>query len=201
MTIKAREEAVRKTIHVLASLGAAGAVWWLPPLHAATLLAAGTLVALGVELARHTSGGFRTAFHSRLGPLLRDGEARRLTGATTLALGYTAAALLFPGLPTLLGILVAGVADAAAAVVGKRFGRTRYPGGKSLEGSLAFLVVVLPLVLTIAGLPLAGAILLALVLTAVEAPSLPVADNLYLPIVTAAAVQGAAALTGLTLFP
>lgn len=196
MTTTAREEALRKTVHVLLSLVAAAVVWWLPPLHAAILLAAATGVALSIELARRTSGRFGAAFHRYLGPLLRSRETRRLTGATTLSLGYTLPAVLFPGVPTLAGILVAGVADAAAAVVGKTVGRVRYPGGKSVEGSAAFLAVVLPLALVAPGLSWAVAVALALVLTALEALTLPVDDNLYLPLATAVAVHLAVLLQG-----
>lgn len=200
MATTAREEAIRKAIHIGASLLAAAAVWWLPHLHAAVLLAGGALVALGIELGRMTRPAFRLAFQRRLGPLLRDSETTRLTGATTLALGYTIAAVLFPGSPALIAILVAGVADAAAAVVGKRFGRIRYRGGKSVEGSVAFLVVVLPVVLLLTGLPLVTGLLLALIITALEAPTLAVADNLYLPLGTAAAVHLAGILTAMTFF-
>lgn len=201
MATTAREEAIRKAIHVGASLLAAAAVAWLPPLHAAALLAGGTLVALGIEVARLTRSTFAQAFQRALGPLLRDGEATRLTGATTLVLGYTSAAVLFPGAPALIGILVAGIADAIAAVVGKRFGRTRYPGGKSLEGSAAFLAVVLPiLLLLVPGLTLPVALILALALTVLEAPTLPLADNLYLPLAAAAAVVLTGTLTGMTFF-
>lgn len=201
MTTTPREEAVRKTLHVLVSLVAAAAVWRLPAAGAATLLAGATAVALSIEVARRASGRFGTIFQRRLGSLLRDREAGRLTGATTLAIGYTAAATLLPGTPALAGILVAGVGDAVAAVAGKRFGRLRYRGGKSVEGSLAFLVVVIAMAfLLLPGIHPVVAIGLALLLTALEALSLPVADNLYLPVATAAAVYGAALLTGMTFF-
>lgn len=201
MTTTVREEAIRKAIHVLVSLVAAGAVWWLPAPEAASLLAAATLVALTVEVGRRASGRFGELFQARLGPLLREREAGRLTGATTLAIGYTAAVVLLPGAPALAGILVVGVADAVAAVVGKRFGRLRYPGGKSMEGSLAFLLVVtailLPLLPGVYPVVVLGT---AAVLTAVEALTLPVDDNLYLPLVTASAVHVAFRLTGVTFF-
>ncbi len=200
MTTSVRGEATRKAVHLLVSLVAAAVVWLLPPLPAATIFAAATLVALGVEVARRASRPVAGFFDRRLGHLLRPGEGGRLTGATTLALGYTTAVVAFPGLPALTGILVAGVADAVAAVVGKRFGRHRYRGGKSLEGSLGFLVVVLPLSLLLPGLPVLVAIVLALALTGLEAFTLPVDDNLYLPLATAAAVQLAGLAAGLTFF-
>lgn len=201
MTTSPGEEAIRKTVHVFLSLNAAVAVWWLPHTAAASLLAAATMVALVIELARRASGRFARSFQRRLGPLLRDRESGRLTGATTLAIGYTTAALLFPGTPALAGILVAGLADAAAAVVGKRFGRVRYPGGKSLEGSMTFLAIVMAMAVLLlpGGHPLV-ILALALILTGLEALTLPVDDNLYLPPATAAAVHLALLLPGVTFF-
>jgi dolichol kinase len=200
MATSVRGEATRKSVHLLLSLVAAAVVWLLPPVEAATILSAATLLALAVEVARRISRPAKAFFDRRLGHLLRPGESGRLTGATTLALGYTTAVVAFPGVPALTGILVAGVADAVAAVVGKRFGRHRYPGGKSVEGSLGFLLVVLPLSLLLPGLPAVAAVLLAIGLTGLEALTLPVDDNLYLPLATAAAVQGAVLATGATFF-
>jgi dolichol kinase len=199
--IAAREEATRKTLHLALSLAAAGVLYLLPPLEAATVLAAATAVALAVEVARRASGGFGRAFVRGLGPLLRDREAGRLTGATTLAIGYVAAATLFPGGPAVAAVLVAGVGDAAAAVVGKRWGRLRYPGGKSVEGSLVFFLVVLAIgrvLLPDAGI--APLLALAAVLTLVEAPALTVDDNLYLPPAAAAGFHAAAVLSGAAFF-
>lgn len=195
-----RRELARKTIHVGASLAAAGVVWRLPSLDAATALAAATFVALTLEVLRRVAPGFGRWFHRRVGGMMRDREAHRLTGATTLAIGYTLAAVAFPGRPALIGILLTGVADAVAAVVGKRFGSVRYPGGKSLEGSLAFFASAVLLVWAVPGIGLGGALAVAGLATLLEAPTLPVDDNLYLPVAVSAAVAVLAAFSGLGRF-
>lgn len=185
----------RKAIHVGLSITAAAAVVATPSVTAATILAAATLVALAVEVARRVSTAAARGFDRWLGGLLKDRERTRLTGATTLALGFTAAALLLPGTPALAGILFAGVADPAAALVGRRYGRLRYPGGKSAAGSVAFLGVGFGLGLGL-GLDPAAALVAAALTAGVEAPSPPVDDNLYLPLAGAAAVLAAGWITG-----
>lgn len=185
----------RKGIHAALSLGAAGVVWRLNPMAAAVVLAAATLVALTVEVARRSSAGAARTF-ARLTPMLKDREGRRLTGATTLAVGFTVAALLLPGTPALAGILFAGLGDPAAALAGRRWGRVRYPGGKSVVGSAVFLAVATAAGLLL-GLSPVVAVGAAAALTAVEAISLGVDDNLYLPLVGAAAVAAAGWLTPL----
>jgi dolichol kinase len=183
-----RREPARKLIHAVLSLVAAALVAVLPYPAGATVLAGATFVALSVEAARRWSPVVATRFHALVGTMLRERESRQLTGATTLAMGYTVAVLLLPGWPAVAAILIAGVADPAAALVGRRFGRHRYPGGKSLEGSAAFLAVALAVLLAVPGVGAAGAAMVALTLTILEAPTLPVDDNLYLPVLAAAAV-------------
>lgn len=195
-----RDEATRKGLHLLLSLVAAAVVWRLPHVLAAVVLASATFVALAVELGRSASPRFARAFRRSLGPLLRDHEDRRLTGATALSIGYTVVAVLLPGIPALAGILVAGVADSLAAVVGKRFGRARYPGGKSLEGSAAFLVVTFPLLAILLPVGPWVALGLALALTVLEAFSLPVDDNFYLPLATALVIHYTLALPTVAFF-
>jgi dolichol kinase len=168
------------------SLGAAGVIIALPGLAGATILAAATFIALAVELGRRVSPAFSRTFGAFFGPMLRPGEARTLTGATTLSMGFTAAALLFPGSPALAGVLIAGLADPGAALVGRRFGRVRYRGGKSVEGSIGFLIVAFVVLAAMPDVPLASAALVAGLAALLEAPTLPVDDNLYLPAVTAA---------------
>ncbi len=179
-----RAEGARKALHLGVSLGAAAVVYALAPTLAAIVLASATLVALLVELARRISITAARAF-APLEGMLKDGERARLTGATLLALGFTLAAVVFPGPPALAGILVAGVADPAAGVVGRRWKGRRYPGGKSPAGSATFFAVVFGLAL-ILGSGFVAAILLSVLLAAVEAFTLPVDDNLYLPLAGAA---------------
>jgi dolichol kinase len=195
-----RGEVARKTIHLLLSLVAAATVWWLPPLPAATVLAAATFVALSVELLLRVSRPFATRFHRTLGSLLRPAEGRRLTGATTLSLGYTVAAVALPGLPALAGILFTGVADAGAAVVGRKWGRIRYPGGKSVLGSITFLTLAFGLAVALPGVGVGVAAVAAAGLTVIEAFTLPVDDNLYLPLAGAAVVAVAGGLTAAGIF-
>lgn len=172
-------------------------VWRLPHPAGATVLAGAAFLALSVELARRRSPGFARRFEWAVGSMLRDREAHRLTGATTLALGYTVAATAFPGWPAVAAILLTGAADPAGTLVGRRFGHTRWPGGKSLEGSAAFFAVALLVLLALPGIGMAAATVVALVATAAEAPTLPMDDNLYLPVLAAAAVRVAASLFGL----
>jgi dolichol kinase len=173
---------------MVVSASAAALVWGLPHPAGAVLVSGAAAVALSVELARQSSPGFQAAFQRRLGPLLRPAEGRRLTGATHLALGFTFAAVLFPGWPAVAGILVAGVADPVAALVGRRAGRYRFAPGRSVAGSMSFLAVATAIVWSVPGAGVGWALGSAALLTGAEAMGGRVNDNLYLPVLTAALV-------------
>ncbi len=185
----------RRALHVVLSIAAAGVLWALPSTAAATVLAGVTLLALCVELARRSVHAVAVWFQRTFGSLLKDREASRLTGATTLAAGFTLAAVVTPGAPALAGVLMAGIGDPVAAMMGRRWGRIRYAGGKSLVGSAAFGAVALGVGMVL-GLGPVGSVLAAILVTAAEAPTFPVDDNAYLPAAGAAAFLAASWLTG-----
>jgi dolichol kinase len=186
--------AARKGLHAGLSVGAALVVWALPHPAGAAVVAGAAAAALAVEIARRSSPTFALLFHRNLGRMLRPSEATSLTGATYLALGFTIPVALLPGWPAIAGILVAGLADPLAAAVGRSAGRHRYAGGKSLEGSAAFLAASAAILWAVPGIGFAPAAAAAAALALAEAPSLRVDDNLYLPAL--AAVLAAVALAG-----
>ena len=183
MTRTLRHEAWRKALH-LSTL--ALPVWMVlapPPWRLGGLLFA-LVFFLAVDILRLRWEPFRRLFHLRLGDSLRPSERHGLTSSHYLTF---MACLLAWSMPERLGAAALAmpiVGDAAAAMVGRRFGRVRF-GGKSLEGSAACLAgcwVAGALFLPTQLLALAAA---ALVATVVEALPLGVDDNLSVPLVAA----------------
>ncbi len=129
----------RKLIHVGSGLLLAG--WWVGgfPLFR-TLIWLAFAVAVLVEIARKTPRGgmwFRTLLGSMLKPREYQGD---LTDAFWHLLACTVLVTLFPPSAALAGFLLLVFADPAAFAVGRR-GRWPLPGtGKTVEGSLAFLL-------------------------------------------------------------
>ena len=113
-----------------------------------------------------------------------------LSVATVLFLSTLAGGPLLYWIP----LLILAVSDAAAGIIGKGYGRHLYRAGgerKSVEGSAAFYIATLLIVLT--GLSISGELSLprvlliahlsSLILTAVEAASPRGVDNLSVPVV------------------
>lgn len=189
-----RSELARKLIHVGASIIAVAIVWLTPPLTGRAILGCAVFAALTVEIARRLSPAIRRRFFRSFGPLLRAHETHRLTGATMLALGFLIADLAFPPHVAGVGMLYAGVGDAASALVGRRWGRLRFPWGKSVQGSVAFFAVALAAGWIAPDVPLLPALVAALAATLFESLPTVIDDNLMLPIVGALAIWAAAGL-------
>lgn len=187
-------EVVRKLLHVEMALVALSFPWLFESAWPVVALAAAA--AGWFRLLRASSW-----LEARFGYALRAAQ-RDSCGETWFACGVCLAFLWTGGAPLAYGIaiLVLGLADTAAALVGRRYGvPRRMPGGasKSLAGSAAFFAVALAV--AFAGLQgtfapgigeaLAAAALLAVVTTVLEALSDRGLDNLLIPLGALASLQ------------
>lgn len=120
---------------------------------------------------------FFRAFRSLASPR----EAEGIASSTWYAIGMLAAVILVPRQEAVSAILVLGLADPLASVVGQTLGRRPFMGG-SVEGTLTFLVVALLVLLPRHAWPLAVAA--ALLGALAERRSWPLDDNVTVPVVT-----------------
>ena len=141
-------------------------------------------IALVLELARCASPAVRRGVEVVGGPLFRPGEAHGVSGPATLAWGYALSWALFAPAVAAIAIVVAALADPAAALAGRRLGRD---APKSPAGSAACAAVSAAVFLLAgAGVPAAaaGAVLVALA----ERARWPGVDNLLVPLAAGAAL-------------
>lgn len=142
----------------------------------------------------------RRLLHGLFAPLMRPEEIPPLggrvvlNGATWMCIAAALCAAVFaPGVAA-AALAMQLVGDGAAAVVGRRFGRTRWPGSpKSVEGSAAFAATALLAGLGVAfwpgaGLTLGACLVGALAGAVAEAVPMGVNDNLRVPLVAGAAM-------------
>jgi dolichol kinase len=182
VTVLARREPWRRVLH-LAS-GSLGLAAPRAPARVATfffLALAG--IALALEVARWRAGAARSLVERVGGGLFRPAEASRVSGATTLAIGYALAWWLFPPAVAASAIVVAAVADPAGAVVGMRFHPNA--GRKTMIGSAAVLLVSALVLLAMGTAPVPAIAAAAAAALAERAPW-PAADNVSVPLLTAA---------------
>ena len=174
-----RRELARKAIHLTSAIIPIALALGIPRRIALLVLGALLAIAVAVEIARATSPAVASRFDAVFVELLRAHEARRLTGATWLIAAMFAAVLLLPRSAAIAATWAAAVGDAAAALVGIRYGRHRSRhDGKSLEGSAACFLATLVGALLVARIAPATALALAIAATLAERMPWPRDDNI-----------------------
>lgn len=174
----------RKSFHAANATLVAAALAFIQWPDATLFLALGGSVALllGADVIRLSSPRANALFFRAFGRLASPREARGIASSTWYALGILAAVVLFPRPEAIAGILVLGLADPAAAFVGRTAGSRPFLGG-TLEGSLAFFATSAAILAFHYAWP--SVLVAALTATLAERRSWPLDDNLAVPVVCA----------------
>ena len=125
-------------------------------------------------------------------PIARPGEYWKVNSSTYYLVALSIVTPLFPKPAVIVGVLILALADPAAAWVGKRYGRIKLHGPKSVLGSLTFVAVGIALALAyfalLPDLTLARAVPVAIVTAMAgalaELFSGRLDDNLTIPVVS-----------------
>ncbi len=177
-------EVSRKLSHVLAGIGAAA----LP-----FILSFPQIVLLGLLFVPAVFISMRSNMFRSI-----HGVSRLTYGELYFPLAIAVCAFLFPDtLFFMYGVLVLGVSDALASLIGTRYGskkRRSKKGGKTIAGSMAFFVsaaiIGAGLLMTVGVTPVVPAIIwaiiVAIILTFIERHSHKGLDNLTIPIAAGA---------------
>ncbi len=169
----------RKAIH-LSALAIPIGYYFMSATLGRRILLGLTVASFLVDVVRLNEPRMRTFFYLFFGRLVRDHERYNLLGATYLLLSSLICVYAFskPIAVAALAFLILG--DAAAAVVGRGIGRVRILG-KTLEGSLACLLVCLAAAWVIPGLSWPQRLVGATMATLFELLPVPLDDNLRIP--------------------
>jgi len=144
------------------------------------------LALLSADLLRHFHPGMASLFRKYFfGRVLREEEKPAFMGATYFIFSTILTILLFPKPIAIASILILIVSDTAAALVGKGIGRVRI-FGKTLEGSMAFLITSLVIVWIYPRLDRFSGSLAALGAALIEMLPIKLNDNLSIPLVAGA---------------
>lgn len=194
----------RNLTHVLSAVGCIAILWAVPsPAWAIAIAVPACLMAWTAEVSRRRSPRVNAALMRALSPIAHPHEHRRVNSATWYTTALALLSLAEAPLAAGIGLAVLGFGDPAAALVGRRFGRVALRHGRTLEGTLAFVLAgglaALAAALVFAGgqplgtlVALAGAGASAGAVA--ELVSLRIDDNLSIPLASAAAVGLVSAL-------
>jgi|AFSR01.1.fsa_nt_gi dolichol kinase len=188
--IEYHNELARKAIHVF-SIAIPLIYYHITQKLALVLL---TILFLGffiVDAAKMFSKPIAAWYFKTFGSLLRphEKEKKQFNGATFVTLSALLTVAIFPKMIAIAAFSILIVADTAAALVGRKWGR-RPLFSKTVEGSIAFLVAAILVVVLTPNLNLAIGIGLAIVATIAEVVPLrifgyTIDDNLVIPLASA----------------
>lgn len=199
----------RNVFHVGSALGSLLLVETvLTPAWMLIIACSAAAFAWSCELGKRLSPGIDRVTWLVLGRMGHPHERVRINSATWFSTALLLLALTRSHLVAAIGLVVLGLADPAAGLIGRRWGRIKLVHGRTLEGTMAFVLAggigALATVLIWhpeLGWPLALAISAAAVLPAALAELFAsrIDDNLLVPVAGAAGAGGFALLVGIPL--
>jgi len=186
-----KEELQRKILHI--SMIVIPAWLYFAPADIALLgLIIATFVTVAVDLLRLSDHRLKRFFSRLFRSLIRSHEEEHLIGSTYYMIAALLSFVAFERNIAIAALTFLVLGDAAAAIIGKKFGKPAY-WGKSPQGSAACFVVCLAV-----GWPLLGDFRLVVVGAAAaafaEALPVPMDDNMRVPIFSGMAMELAARL-------
>jgi dolichol kinase len=144
-------------------------------------LLASVILSLAIEVFRINHPRMRHAFRHFFGELLRNHEDISLLGSTYLLIACLLTIYLFDKPVACLALSFLILGDTVAAIVGKSIGRVGL-FGKTLEGSLACLLVCYALTRFVPEIPFPVAVVGAVTATVFELLPIPLDDNFRIPL-------------------
>ena len=194
MEISFYNEFRRKAIHLFALCIPVG-YFFLPKPLSLLILSPFVVGAITIDIIRLKKLPLHGFLTRLLGPVLREHESSDFAGSSYILSASFFSILLFDKSVAVTAISFIILGDIAAALIGRRFGKTRIRWSfaksntlgnnqKSLEGSLSCLFMCLIVALVVPHLPLWVGVIGALVATGVEGITLPINDNFSVPLIS-----------------
>ncbi len=144
-----------------------------------------TIIIVLMDISRLKGWKFYGLFRWMVSRMVRDNEKKgNFTGAFYILITSCIAIAVFSKPIAIAGLAFIMIGDPAAVLVGRKYGRHRFGGHKSIEGSLAFLIVAIPVGLLAPGLPTMVGIVGAVVAAVTEGLSGPIDDNTSVPLIS-----------------
>jgi len=185
-----QQELFRKIIHIGCSVIPLSYLYYFSREQIITISGFISIGFILAEILRRFSDKLQQIFFFIFKPLLREDEKeKRITGATFLFVSLTLIFIFCDKNTAIPAALILTISDSFAAIFGKKFGRRKFLN-KSVTGSLTFFIfgnVILFILLPQLGML---NIVIAAILTIIEALPIPISDNLTLPVSTCLLVEG-----------
>lgn len=137
------QEILRKTVHLF-SLSIPVIYIFVSEIFALSVLIPMAIIAVTLDLLSRNEDSWANKFiYGLFGSMLRKHERKKnkliLNGASWVLISAVLTVLVFPKVIAVIAFMILIVSDISAALIGRKWGRTKL-GKKSLEGTLAFII-------------------------------------------------------------
>jgi len=183
-----RNEVYRKMIHFGSAVFPISYYYSLSREQMLWLLGGLSALFLFGELLRMNVEPFKRFFKLIFSAVVRESEDHTITGATTVFIAGFLTVLIFERPVAIFAMLILSLADATAALIGRKWGNHSL-FEKTVEGTMTFLIVALALAFLLPDLPRAGAVAAAGIATIAEVLPSPIDDNLIVPLSAATTIS------------
>lgn len=187
-----QKELPRRLFHIFGGLCLPASGWLLPRNIFLPSLFIATIFFLFFEVARLRFQKLNRWFLAHFQALLRKSEASRFTGSTYLLIAGSLGFIFFDKPIAVISLSFVALGDPIAGIIGEKWGKIKLRG-KSLEGSSACFLACLTIGAILASfthIPFFVVIAGALCVTLIELLSLPINDNLTIPLVSGVIMTG-----------
>ena len=180
-----KDELMRKLIHICSSIFAY-ALFFLNQEAVCLMVGIGAILILSFEILRINYKSINRIFIKIFGKVTRNFEKNKLTGASyVMVASFIVLLPIFEPSICIIAILVMSYSDTAAAIIGKKYGKTKI-FSKTLEGSFAFFIVAFIIALVMyPQISLTLSLAAIVIATIVEILPLNIDDNFSVPIIVA----------------
>jgi len=183
----------RKSVHLFALVIPVGYLI-VPENPAKLILAVCAFIAVLLDLLKYYDKGFRRIFFRIFGKMLRSKEIRRFTSSSYILAAGLICAFAYSKWVMVISMAFIILGDIAGAIFGKRFGKHKTIGNKTLEGSMAFFLVayfgaIAFKLIALPQVPWSALFMGALSAAVLESMPLGVDDNLSVPVLTGLLLQ------------
>ncbi len=132
----------RYAFHILSALFTLSCIEFISnPLYLIFIALAFSVSFWIMELLRVTNEKAKSKIKKFFNPVAHPDEGSRVCSSTWFTSSLVLLSLTQSITLCAIGVTVLGLSDPAAAAVGRKFGKTKLPGGRSLEGSATFFIV------------------------------------------------------------
>ena len=179
-----RQEVYRKIVHISSS-GIAILIWYFGKDAMLPWVIAVAILFPILDWLRKYIPLLKKLYFILFGIITRPYEHQVLSGASWVFMGAGFTAYLFNEKVAVIALLIMSLSDSAAALIGIQYGTTRL-FNKSLEGTLAFLIITYLIIFLLSSASLMLLLIVSITATAIELLSTPkFNDNILIPVATA----------------